>query len=48
MPFLVAFLVLFIAYVKENDRLSEATRATSVGIIVVIVVLYLIFGIILG
>lgn len=48
MPFLVAVLILFTAYVKENDRLSEASRATSVGILVVIVVLYFIFGILLG
>ena len=48
MLFIVAFLVLFIAFVKENDKLSEASRATSIGIIVVLVVLYIVFGIVLG
>lgn len=48
MPFLVAVLILFTAYIKENDRLSEASRATSVGILVVLAVLYIIFGIVLG
>ena len=48
MPFLVAMLILFIAYIKENDRLSEASRATSVGILVVLAVLYIVFGIVLG
>lgn len=48
MLFIVAFLVLFIAFVKENDKLSEASRATSIGIIVVLIVLYIVFGIVLG
>ena len=48
MAFCVMFLILFICYVIQNDRLDDSIRTISFGLIALIVILYILFGIILN
>lgn len=48
MAILIMLLILFTCYIIENDKLSDEIRTASLGVVALIVIIFIIFGIVLG
>ena len=47
MAILIMLLILFTCYIIENDKLSDEIRTASLGVVALIVIIFIIFGIVL-
>lgn len=48
MAILIMLLILFTCYIIENDKLSDEIRTASLGVVALIVIIFIIFGIVLN